>query len=40
MRRVEEDGFKGVILTVDSAVPGKRERDQRAKGDFQVGGAS
>ncbi|KAG8938367.1 Cytochrome b2, mitochondrial precursor, partial [Tulasnella sp. 408] len=36
LRRVEKDGFKGIILTVDSAVPGKRERDMRAKGDFQA----
>lgn len=36
LRRVEKDGYNGIMLTVDSAVPGKRERDQRAKGDFQV----
>ena len=29
-------GFRAIILTVDAAVPGKRERDQRAKGDFSV----
>lgn len=43
LRRVEKDGYKGIILTVDSAVPGKRERDMRAKGDFQApatGGAN
>ncbi|KAG9035947.1 Cytochrome b2, mitochondrial precursor [Tulasnella sp. JGI-2019a] len=36
LRRVERDGYKAIMLTVDSAVPGKRERDQRAKGDFQA----
>ncbi|KAH8118287.1 FMN-dependent dehydrogenase-domain-containing protein [Phellopilus nigrolimitatus] len=36
IKRVETEGFKAIILTVDSAVPGKRELDQRAKGDFSV----
>lgn len=36
LERVEKEGYSAVILTVDSAVPGKRERDQKAKGDFQV----
>ncbi|KAG8959535.1 Cytochrome b2, mitochondrial precursor [Tulasnella sp. 419] len=36
LRKVEEAGFNAVILTVDSVVPGNRERDQRAKGDFQA----
>ncbi|KAI5124988.1 hypothetical protein M0805_007413 [Coniferiporia weirii] len=34
IKRVEREGFKAIILTVDSAVPGKRELDQWAKGDF------
>lgn len=36
IKRLELLGFKALILTVDAAVPGKRERDQRAKGDFSV----
>ncbi|KAG8903736.1 Cytochrome b2, mitochondrial precursor [Tulasnella sp. 403] len=36
LHRVEAEGYQAVILTVDSPVPGKRERDQRAKGDFQA----
>ncbi|KAI0065880.1 hypothetical protein BV25DRAFT_1913308 [Artomyces pyxidatus] len=34
LRRLATDGFRGLILTVDAAVPGKRELDQRTKGDF------
>ncbi|KAI0944783.1 hypothetical protein AcV7_001493 [Taiwanofungus camphoratus] len=34
IKRVEREGFKAIMLTVDAAVPGKRELDQRAKGDF------
>ena len=37
LRKVEKSGFDAVFLTVDAAVPGKRERDQRVKGDFEVG---
>lgn len=36
LRKVENAGFDAIFLTVDAAVPGKRERDQRAKGDFAV----
>ena len=36
LRKVERDGFKAIFVTVDSAVPGKRELDRRAKGDFTV----
>ena len=36
IKRIEREGFKALILTVDSACPGKRELDQRAKGDFSV----
>lgn len=36
LRRVETAGFDAIFLTVDAAVPGKRERDQRVKGDFAV----
>ncbi|EJT97504.1 hypothetical protein DACRYDRAFT_96985 [Dacryopinax primogenitus] len=33
---VDKMGFKGIMLTVDAPVPGKRERDIRAQGeDFQ-----
>lgn len=36
LHKVEKSGFDVVLLTVDAAVPGKRERDQREKGDFVV----
>jgi L-lactate dehydrogenase (cytochrome) len=36
LRKVEKAGFDAIFLTVDAAVPGKRERDQRVKGDFSV----
>ena len=36
LRRVETSGFDAVFLTVDAAVPGKRERDQRIQGGFNV----
>jgi L-lactate dehydrogenase (cytochrome) len=36
LRRVEKSGFDAVVLTVDAAVPGKREKDQRTKGGFDV----
>lgn len=38
IKRVEREGFKAIMLTVDAAVPGKRELDRRTKGDFSVGG--
>ena len=38
LHKVEKSGFDVVLLTVDAAVPGKRERDQRGKGDFVVSG--
>lgn len=31
LRRVKKGGYKALIVTVDSAVPGKRERDERYK---------
>ncbi|GBE87570.1 FMN-dependent dehydrogenase-domain-containing protein [Sparassis latifolia] len=34
IKRVEKQGFKAVMFTVDASVPGKRELDQRAKEDF------
>jgi hypothetical protein len=33
IRSLESRGFKAIMLTVDAAVAGKRELDQRAKGD-------
>lgn len=36
LKSLEGEGFKAIFLTVDAAVPGKRELDQRAKGDFSV----
>lgn len=36
LKKVEQAGFDAIFLTVDAAVPGKRERDQRVKGDFSV----
>lgn len=38
IRGLEKDGFKAIMLTVDAAVPGKREMDQRTKG-FTAGPA-
>lgn len=32
IRNIESQGFKAIMLTVDAAVPGKRELDQRTKG--------
>ncbi|KAH9179789.1 FMN-dependent dehydrogenase-domain-containing protein [Lactarius sanguifluus] len=34
IRGLERDGFSAVMLTVDAAMPGKRELDQRTKGDW------
>lgn len=36
IKKVEREGFNAIFLTVDAAVPGNRERDQRVKGDFTV----
>ena len=33
VRKVEAQGFRAIMVTVDAAVPGKRELDQRAKGE-------
>lgn len=33
IKRVENSGFKAIILTVDAPVPGKRELDQRTQLD-------
>lgn len=38
VKKIEAQGFKAIMLTVDAAVPGKRELDQKAKGeDLKVG---
>ncbi|KAI0035656.1 FMN-dependent dehydrogenase-domain-containing protein [Vararia minispora EC-137] len=34
VKGLRKAGYSGLILTVDAAVAGNRERDQRAKGDF------
>ncbi|TIB03312.1 hypothetical protein E3P96_01932 [Wallemia ichthyophaga] len=34
VRKVEQLKLNGIMFTVDAPVPGKRERDLRAKGDF------
>ena len=34
IRSLERDGFSAIMLTVDAAMPGKRELDQRTKGDW------
>ncbi|KAF8272517.1 FMN-dependent dehydrogenase [Lactarius quietus] len=34
IRSLERDGFSAIMLTVDAAMPGKRELDQRAQGDW------
>ena len=39
IQRVEREGFTAIMLTVDAAVPGKREKDQRAKGNVPSGSA-
>lgn len=36
VRQVEELGCKGILLTVDSARPGKREADERLKADESI----
>ncbi|GAA6060003.1 hypothetical protein JCM10212_001161 [Sporobolomyces blumeae] len=36
LRRVVEAGFKGIVVTVDAPVAGKRERDERSKLDEEV----
>jgi L-lactate dehydrogenase (cytochrome) len=35
VRRLQNDGFSAIMLTVDAAMPGKRELDQRTKGDWE-----
>jgi L-lactate dehydrogenase (cytochrome) len=35
IRGLESDGFSAIMLTVDAAMPGKRELDQRTKGDWE-----
>jgi L-lactate dehydrogenase (cytochrome) len=32
---LESDGFSAIMLTVDAAMPGKRELDRRTKGDWE-----
>jgi L-lactate dehydrogenase (cytochrome) len=39
IRGLESDGFSAIMLTVDAAMPGKRELDQRTKGDWEGPGA-
>jgi len=34
IRSLEIDGFSAIMLTVDAAMPGKRELDRRTKGDW------
>jgi L-lactate dehydrogenase (cytochrome) len=34
IKSLESRGFSAIMLTVDAAVAGKRELDQRAKGDI------
>ena len=34
IRSLERNGFSAIMLTVDAAMPGKRELDQRSQGDF------
>jgi hypothetical protein len=37
IKRVEDAGFKAIMLTVDAPVPGNRELDRRTQlGDFSV----
>jgi L-lactate dehydrogenase (cytochrome) len=35
VRGLQDNGFSAIMLTVDAAVPGKRELDQRTKGDWE-----
>jgi len=35
VRGLQNDGFSAIMLTVDAAMPGKRELDQRTKGDWE-----
>ena len=34
VKRIAKEGFAALMFTVDAAVPGKRELDQRSKGEF------
>ncbi|TFY67109.1 hypothetical protein EVJ58_g1834 [Rhodofomes roseus] len=40
VKKIEAQGFKAIMLTVDAAVPGKRELDQKAKGEDLKDGPS
>ncbi|KAI9512275.1 FMN-dependent dehydrogenase-domain-containing protein [Russula earlei] len=35
VRGLQNDGFSAIMLTVDAAVPGKRELDQRTQGEWE-----
>ncbi len=35
IRGLQNEGFYAIMLTVDAAMPGKRELDQRTKGDWE-----
>jgi L-lactate dehydrogenase (cytochrome) len=35
VRELQSNGFSAIMLTVDAAMPGKRELDQRARGEWQ-----
>lgn len=35
VRGLQNDGFSAIMLTVDAAMPGKRELDQRTKGEWE-----
>ena len=35
VRELQSNGFSAIMLTVDAAMPGKRELDQRATGEWQ-----
>jgi len=35
VRELQSKGFSAIMLTVDAAMPGKRELDQRTTGDWE-----
>ena len=35
VRELQSNGFSAIMLTVDAAMPGKRELDQRTTGDWE-----
>jgi L-lactate dehydrogenase (cytochrome) len=35
VRGLQSNGFSAIMLTVDAAMPGKRELDQRTTGDWE-----